>query len=226
MRARPVFLCAIFFAAVSAGGAAAQRAAPPDSAIRSILQTRVETGRAVGLVAATLDHGQSQVFTAGVSGAQGVPLDGNTLFEIGSITKVFTASLLAEMAARGEVGLDDPVAKYLPPSVRVPSRNGKQITLLDLSTQTSGLPRMPTNFSPKDELNPYADYSVDQLYAFLSGYELTRDIGSQYEYSNLGVGLLGHALALRAGKSYEALLVERILRPLGITTRGLFSGQR
>ena len=224
MRARPVFLCAIFFAAVSAGGAAAQRAAPPDSAIRSILQTRVETGRAVGLVAATLDHGQSQVFTAGVSGAQGVPLDGNTLFEIGSITKVFTASLLAEMAARGEVGLDDPVAKYLPPSVRVPSRNGKQITLLDLSTQTSGLPRMPTNFSPKDELNPYADYSVDQLYAFLSGYELTRDIGSQYEYSNLGVGLLGHALALRAGKSYEALLVERILRPLGMNDTRIVLG--
>jgi CubicO group peptidase (beta-lactamase class C family) len=117
------------------------------------------------------------------------------------------------MVAKGEVRLDDPVAKYLPTSVRVPSRNGKQITLIDLATQSSGLPRMPNNFTPADNANPYADYTVAQLYAFLSGYELTRDIGSRYEYSNLGVGLLGHALALRAGKSYEDLVTERILRP-------------
>ena len=73
-----------------------------------------------------------------------------------------------------------------------------------------------TNLKPADQRNPYADYTVDQLYAFLSGYELTRDIGAQYEYSNLGMGLLGHALALRAGKSYEALVTERVLRPLGM----------
>ena len=72
--------------------------------------------------------------------------------------------------------------------------------LEDLSTQSSGLPRMPSNFTPKDNSNPYADYSVEQLYQFLSGYQLTRDIGAQYEYSNLGVGLLGHVLTLRAGK--------------------------
>lgn len=188
----------------------------PDSAIRAILQERVTTKRAVGLVVGVLDHGQRKIFVAGTADAPGVALDGNTVFEIGSMTKVFTASLLADMVARGEVKLDDPVAKYLPPSVRVPSRNGKQITLLDLATQSSGLPRMPTNFNPKDQNNPYADYSVDQMYAFLSGYELPRDIGTQYEYSNLGVGLLGHALSLRAGKSYEALLTERILKPLAM----------
>jgi D-alanyl-D-alanine-carboxypeptidase/D-alanyl-D-alanine-endopeptidase len=143
-----------------------------------------------------------------------VALDGNTVFEIGSITKVFTASLLADMAARGEVKLDDPVAKYLPSTVRMPSRGGRQITLLDLATQSSGLPRMPSNFKPGDENNPYSDYTVEEMYAFLSGYELPRDIGAQYEYSNIGVGLLGHVLALRAGKSYEALLTERILKPL------------
>ena len=88
--------------------------------------------------------------------------------------------------------------------------------LLDLATQSSGLPRMPNNFHPKDEGNPYADYTVDQMYAFLSTYQLQRDIGSQYEYSNLGVGLLGHALALRAGRSYEDLVTERVLRPLGL----------
>ncbi len=103
------------------------------------------------------------------------------------------------MVQRGEVALTDPVAKYLPPEVKMPERGGKQITLEDLATHTSGLPRMPTNFTPKDPANPYADYSVEQMYQFLSAYQLTRDIGSQYEYSNLGGGLLGHALARRAG---------------------------
>lgn len=194
----------------------AQVPAVSDSAVREIVQNRVQTRRAVGLVVATLDHGQSRIYTSGTSGVAGVPLDGNTVFEIGSITKVFTASLLADMVARGEVRLEDPVAKYLPKSVLVPTRNGRQITLVDLATQTSGLPRLPGNLNPKDQTNPYADYSVEQLYSFLSGYQLTRDIGSQYEYSNLGVGLLGHVLALRAGKSYEELLTERILRPLGM----------
>ncbi|MEO8909634.1 MAG: serine hydrolase [Gemmatimonadaceae bacterium] len=207
----PVLTTALFVVPVRA-----QVPIASDSAVRAILEGRVASKQAVGIVAGTLDHGRTGVFTAGTSGAAGVALDGNTVFEIGSITKVFTASLLADMVSRGEVRLDDPVAKYLPKSVRVPTRNGKQITLLDLATQSSGLPRMPDNFRPKDENNPYADYSVDQMYAFLSGYQLPRDIGSQYEYSNLGVGLLGHALSLRAGKSYEDLLTERILRPLGL----------
>ncbi|HEU4748769.1 MAG TPA: serine hydrolase domain-containing protein, partial [Gemmatimonadaceae bacterium] len=181
-----------------------------------MIQERVDRKQAVGLVVGTLDHGQTKVFIAGTSGASKVQLGMHTVFEIGSITKVFTAALLAEMVARGEVRLEDPVARYLPAFVRVPKRNGKQITLLDLATQFSGLPRLPGNLSPKDPKNPYADYTVDQLYSFLSGYELTRDIGEQFEYSNLGVGLLGHALALRAGKSYEQLLRERILDPLNM----------
>jgi CubicO group peptidase (beta-lactamase class C family) len=187
-----------------------------ESAIQAIADERVSSGRAVGLVVATIDRGKTRVYTAGSSGAEGVRLDGNTVFEIGSITKVFTAALLADMVARGEVRLDDPISKYLPASVKVPSRNGRQITLVDLSTQFSGLPRLPDNMSPKDDRNPYADYGVDQLYAFLSEYALTRDIGERYEYSNLGVGLLGHILALRAGRSYEELLIERIFEPLGM----------
>src|SRR5207244_7748295 len=157
-----------------------------------------DTGRhGEGIVVGLLDpSGARRIIAVGVDQA--------AVFEIGSITKTFTASILADMVDHGEVRLDDPVAKYLPPSVRVPSRNGKQITLLDLATQSSGLPRMPSNFTPKDSLNPYADYTVQQMYAFLSSYALTRDVGAEYEYSNLGVGLLGHALALKAGTSYEA----------------------
>jgi D-alanyl-D-alanine-carboxypeptidase/D-alanyl-D-alanine-endopeptidase len=189
---------------------------PNDSALNATLQSRVRMPPGIGIVVATLEKGKPpRIFSAGSSGSAR-PLDGNTVFEIGSITKTFTSALLADMVQRGEVKLDDPVSKFLPATVHVPSRGGKQITLLDLATQSSGLPRLPTNMSPANILNPYADYSVQQLYDFLSQYELTRDIGSRFEYSNLGVGLLGHALALRAGKSYEALVTERILEPLGM----------
>src|SRR5690242_19301640 len=121
------------------------------------------------------------------------------------MTKVFSSLLRMDMARRGEVALDDTVSKYLPDTVEVPESGNRRITLTDLSTQSSGLPRLPNNMTPKDPMNPYADYSVQQMYEILSGYQLTRDIGSQYEYSNFGVGLLGHVLALRAGVSYEAL---------------------
>src|SRR2546423_15176851 len=92
---------------------------------------------------------------------------------------------------------------------------GRPITLLDLATQASGLPRMPDNFSPRDSSNPYADYSVQQLYEFLSRYQLPRDPGATYEYSNLGMGLLGHALALKAGTSYEPPAPARNRTPPG-----------
>jgi serine-type D-Ala-D-Ala carboxypeptidase/endopeptidase len=191
-----------------------QQPLPPDTAVRALVEARVQTfpdtGRhGEGIVVGLLDRsGGRRIIAVGVDEA--------AVFEIGSITKTFTAAILADMVDHGEVRLDDPVAQYLPPSVRVPSRNGKQITLLDLATQSSGLPRVPSNFAPKDSLNPYADYTVQQMYAFLSSYELTRDVGAEYEYSNLGVGLLGHALARKAGMNYEALVRQRILGPLGM----------
>src|SRR6185295_13445884 len=120
-----------------------------------------------------------------------------------SITKVFTSLLLADMVNRKEVALDDPAAKYLPEDVKMPERSGKCITLLDLSTHSSGLPSLPGN-RKLDPRNPFADdFSVSDLYQFLSGYTLPRDPGSEFEYSNLGAGLLGHVLAYRAGIDYE-----------------------
>ncbi|NJD11365.1 MAG: beta-lactamase family protein [Gemmatimonadetes bacterium] len=196
--------------------AAAQSVFPPDSAVRIMLEQRVKEGRAAGIVVGLLEaDGTTRVFTAGTAGA-GRILDRTSVFEIGSITKVFTSVLLADMVRRGEVALDDPVAKYLPAGVTVPSRNGKLITLELLATQHSGLSRLPTNLRVSSMLNPYAEYSVPQLYEFLSSYQLPRDPGAQFEYSNVGLGLLGHVLALRAGRSYEELLRERILQPLGM----------
>ena len=191
--------------------------------IRRILQGRRgiqsgEIGLAVGIVS---EKGSQTVSYGKLSRGSDREIDGDTVFEIGSITKVFTSILLADMVEHGEVSLNDPIAKFLPKSVRVPTKDGKEITLLDLSTHTSGLPRLPTNLAPKDPRNPYADYTVEQLYDFLSKYTLTREIGSKYEYSNVGVGLLGHLLALKAGSNYEALVQTRICQPLQMASTSI-----
>lgn len=196
----------------------AQSPLPSDEEIRKILADRIDVQhRSVGIVVGIVGPEGRRIIAYGhLEKGDSRPLNGDTVFEIGSITKVFTSLLLADMVQRGEVALDDPVAKYLPPSVKMPQRNGRSITLVDLATHTSGLPRRPSNVSPKDPQNPYADYSVEQLYQFLSTYQLTRDIGSQYVYSNLGGGLLGHVLARRAGMDYETLVRSRICDPLGM----------
>lgn len=146
--------------------------------------------------------------------AAGKQPDEHTVYEIGSVTKVFTGLLLADAVVRKEVALDDPISRLLPPEVKAPEYQGTPITLLHLATHTAALPRLPGNFQPKDPANPYADYSVQQLYDFLARYRLPRKPGEKSDYSNLGAGLLGHLLARRADKSYEALLVERICGPL------------
>lgn len=177
---------------------------------RCVIQQR----RAPGIVIALVDANGTRIFARGVCQDGGAEVNADSLFEIGSVTKAFTALLLQEMADSGEVSLDDPISKYLPSEVTTPTRHGRAITLLDLATQTSGLPRLPDNLLPKQIDNPYADYTVPDLWAFLSHYELPRDIGQKYEYSNLGVGLLGHLLSRRAGTNYEALVVRRICDPL------------
>ena len=196
---------------------------PPDSEIRKILVERIDTyHQGVGIVVGVVEpQGRRVVAYGSLDKGDPRPLNGDTIFEIGSTTKVFTSLLLADMVQRGEVALADPVAKYLPADAKVPERGGRAITLVDLSTHTSGLPRMPSNFNPKDPANPYADYTTELLFQFISSYQLTRDIGSQFEYSNLGGGLLGQALAHRAGVDYEALVRSRITGPLGMNSTGI-----
>ncbi len=194
--------------------------------LRQILADRIDRDRkGVGIAVGVIDAGDARIRRVITYGSLGRgdsrPLTGDTVCEIGSVTKVFTSLLLADMVERGEVALTDPVATYLPADVNVPERGGRAITLQDLATHTSGLPRLPTNFMPKDRANPYADYSVTQLYEFLATYTLPRDIGSRYEYSNLGGGLLGHVLARRGGTDYEALVRSRIINPLGMTSTSI-----
>ena len=194
--------------------AAAQGQANP---VRVALAKRVDEAKeGTGAIVGVLTR-RGRSFTAyGRARADGPEITAETIFEIGSITKVFTALLLADMAERGEVALDDPVRKYLPSGVTVPSRGRREITLADLATHTSGLPRDPVNLDLRSLDDPWAEYRPADLYAFLKSYSLQRDPGAHVEYSNVGMGLLGHALAARAGVSYEALLTRRVLDPLGM----------
>ena len=195
---------------------------PTDTGVQAILEARVEEGRATGIVVGLLEaDGTRRFFAAGEAGPGARPLGPTSVFEIGSISKVFTGILLAQMSATGEISLEDPVQDHLPEGVTVPSRNGRQIRLVDLSMHRSGLPGLPGNMSPADISNPYADYTVDDLYEFLLNHELTRDVGSEAEYSNLGTGLLGHTLGLVAGSDWETLVRERVLHPLGMEMSGI-----
>jgi D-alanyl-D-alanine-carboxypeptidase/D-alanyl-D-alanine-endopeptidase len=136
--------------------------------------------------------------------------DGDTVFELASIGKVFTGTLLAQAVVHGDVQLDDPISMYLPERVTAPEYEGKSITLLDLATHTSGLPW--SGIEPR-----HSSYTLDQMYDFLSEYRLNRAPGSSYEYSGFGMGLLGNLLVRETGvEDYEALLVDRITGPLGM----------
>jgi D-alanyl-D-alanine-carboxypeptidase/D-alanyl-D-alanine-endopeptidase len=194
-----------------------------DRDIHQILVDRIDRDhQGVGIVVGIIEPSGRRVISRGHLETNDTrSLTGDTVFEIGSITKVFTSLLLADMVQRGEVALNDPIARYLPAGTKVPEHNGRQITLVDLVTHTSGLPRLPSNMLVTDLSNPYAGYTVEQLYAFLATYALPRDIGAMYEYSNLGGGLLGHVLARRAGMDYEALVHARVTGPLEMVSTGI-----
>jgi len=183
--------------------------------IQPLLDQRVAANPGTGIIVAVVKDGVTTMYQAGTSGTAR-PLDEHTLFEIGSVTKTFTATALAIMAHDGTLALTDPVQRYLPASVHVPAKDGKAITLELLATQHSGLPRLPANLADVDSDNPYARYHVADLYAFLNGYTLTRDPGAAFEYSNLGAGLLGVALANRAQMPYERLIRTLVWQPLGM----------
>ena len=219
---------ALVVLAVIAGMSAPElRAQAQPDRLRSALVNRIdEAKRGTGVVVGLLTPDGRSFTTYGRVSAGGSEPTAETMFEIGSITKVFTALLLADMVERGEVALDDPVQKYLPASVIVPSRGGRQISLADLATHTSGLPRIPGNMDASDMDNPYARYGSAELYTFLASYMLPRDPGAQWEYSNLGMGLLGHALSLRSGMSYEALLRRRVFDPLGMKSTTTFNSEQ
>ena len=194
------------------------RQLPSDDELGTLLVDQIDAQhKSVGMVIGVITPDGRRVVSHGSTCQRdGRPVDCNTAFEIASVTKVFTSLLLADMAQRGEVALDGPLAAHVPAGVRVPRRNGRQITLVDLATHTSGLPPQPPDLTGLDD--PAAPtYSVQQLFSSLSTYELTRDIGSEWEYGNWDMALLGQALARRTGTEYESLVRTRITEPLGLS---------
>jgi D-alanyl-D-alanine-carboxypeptidase/D-alanyl-D-alanine-endopeptidase len=150
----------------------------------------------------TLDNGTDQ------------DANGDTVFGLHSTTGTFTSMLLQDMVDRGEMEWDDPVTKYLPKSVKLPTYHGKEITLRNLATEMSGLPDYRDKFVPGRAGNPEVDFTVEKMYAFVSGCKLINDQGTKNLHGGVDKGLLGQAMALKAGTNYESLVVDRICHPL------------
>jgi CubicO group peptidase (beta-lactamase class C family) len=186
--------------------------AQPESGIAATLRRRV-AHEGMGLAAAVADTSGVQFAFAGRrSAADPSPPDADARFEYGSISKTFTALLLADRVLAKAFTLDDPVEAVL--GTRLRDSTGSPLTWADLATHRSGLPRLPANLKPRVEADPYAGYAAAELMAFVTEWKAEVPRDSRWEYSNLGFGLLGHALALQAGKPFDALLRERVLAPL------------
>lgn len=178
----------------------------PSEVIESI-EKRVEYGINPSIAIGIVDNKGTRFYNFGKVKKEGKEVDEHTIYEIGSITKTFTGILLAKQVIDGKVKLDDPINNYLPSDIKVPVIwSSDEITFGNLSDHTSGLPRLPGNFKPANWNNPYVDYSIEQLYEFISSYKPVQKVGYVYEYSNLAQGLLGHILALNAEISYDSLL--------------------
>ena len=204
---------------------------PSDDEIHKILADRLgENEKDVGIVVGVIERqsgsDRRRIISYGHrSAGDSRPLDADTVFEIASVTKVFTALFLADMVDKNEVALSDPASKHLP-DIKLPERNGRSITLIDLATHTSGLPFMPADAPPLNEPTA-AKYSADDLKRYLATCQLTRDIGSEWDYSNIGYWVLSEALAARAGKGNASsartaspagtVIRQRILIPLKMT---------
>jgi len=205
-------MCPLLFVVSISAAQTVQAKLPED--VEVSIKKRIAGEQNPSIVVGIIDKQGYRYFNFGHVKANGALANEHSIYEIGSISKVFTAILLGQQVRDGKIKLDDPAQKYLPKDVRVPQYGGKEITIGNLSDHTSGLPRMPSNFTPANPANPFADYTVAQMYSFLNSYEISREIGSVYEYSNLAQGLLGHILALNTGTTYEALMISTIAAPL------------
>jgi serine-type D-Ala-D-Ala carboxypeptidase/endopeptidase len=210
--------------------------------IKDRLNALVDSNRTkAAIVIGIVDPNGTQFYSNGkISNTNNTNVDQNTIFAIGSNTKVFTTVLLAEMVEEGLVKLNDPIDKYLPPNVTIPQYKGHKITIEDLATHTSGLPEFPSNYCPsfaisnaqsledkvqhvRNLMSCTKNFTIGQLYQSLSNTTLTRDPGSKYEYSTFGTGLLGRILTLKSNmSSYDELLTERILNVLGMNSTSIY----
>jgi CubicO group peptidase (beta-lactamase class C family) len=193
-----------------------------DRDIRQILVERIDRQQqALGIVVGIVSPAGRRVVSHGAFDIDDPrPVDADTVFEIGSVTKVFTSWLLADMSRRGELNVNDEISRYLPKGLTArTTADGRTITLADLATHTAGLPFWPSNVpATGDTLAALAGYTVENLFQFISTFDVPADIGTRWAYSNIDAGLLGTLLARRAGSTYDTLLANRMSAPLGLTS--------
>ncbi|PHS02580.1 MAG: hypothetical protein COA78_20705 [Blastopirellula sp.] len=175
-----------------------------------LVEDRIADGLSIGYI----EGEHWGIVHLGTSNRAKKKADNLTVYELGSISKVFTSLLLADAVVRGEIELNAAVDADNQAGIRFPSRDGRSIQWIDLSTHRSGLPRLPSNITPTSLKNPYRDYDSKKAAEFLKQYELPRHPGESQEYSNFGASVLGYMVAQNAGMSYEQLLQERITKPL------------
>lgn len=208
-------LAVLAFAALSLSPALAQEPVTPPDVAQIIADRLDRDGQGVGIAAAIVEAGEPAFVSHGtLGGGETGQVSQTTLFEIGSLSKIFTNLLLAQFVLEGKMSLDAPVSDYLPPGSKIPDYQGTPITLFDLATHTAGLPSIPPELALADPANPYRYYSAELLHGFLGAYPLPREPGQTYQYSNIGIALMGLALSHVAGQSYETLVQQRILDPL------------
>mgnify|MGYP001547424209 CR=1 FL=1 len=204
----PFILLALGMGVVAAGKPA------PD------LQARLDAfvqDRPGGIAVVWVDADSTAFFQAGrFSARDNRPITADTQFELGSVTKVFTALLLAESERLGKVGRDEPVATYLLPADDDDHPLLTKITLLTLATHTSGLPRLPSNFTRENWANPYVAIKRADLVEGLRLDGPRAVVGRSVAYSNFGVALLGEALAEAWRSGYDDALRAHVLNPLGM----------
>jgi CubicO group peptidase (beta-lactamase class C family) len=180
---------------------------------RPLVEKHVVDGLSVGFI----EGEKFGIVHLGSANAAGEKADMLTVYELGSVSKVFTSLLLADAVVRGEIDLKAAAEMANPAGIRFSARDGRSITWLDLSTHRTGLPRLAGNFAITNPADPYREYDSKKAAEFLKGYQLPRKPGEAQEYSNFAVSVLGYLLATKAGKSYDQLLKERIAEPLKMT---------
>ena len=217
-------------------GQTGAEAVPEEDPVLRVLRERVdEHGQTVGIVAGIIRGINRYVYAYGTLNRGTIRrVSGMTVFEIGQLSSLYTTAMLSLLVQRGDVNLTDRVSAYLPETVNVPTTPaGRPILIEHLATHTSGLPRLPDNLVSTDPDDPLKDYSVDLMHGFLTRYanaqrdwlETFFDFDEQggddpfesvdrYEYSDLGMGLLGHVLERASGESYDALVRELLGDPI------------
>jgi CubicO group peptidase (beta-lactamase class C family) len=185
-------------------------------AIAAQIQPLVDHGIVASIVVGVYDAGKPEVYGFG-KGPGGTAPNESTLFELGSITKIYTSLLLADSVQRQEVALDTPASELLPPGITMPTKDGKAITLGHLALHVSGLPRLPPTVEARAQApDPYGKYDENALYQDLLHTQLEHAPGQQIQYSNFGSGLLGFVLGRKIGGGYGKALQTRVLDPLGL----------